>query len=367
MNPARWRPAAIAASACLTLALAMPVTASAGAAPTSRYVQTNLVADEPGVAQITDPNLVNPWGASYLGTSPLWVSDNSPGLSTLYSGGVHGGAQTIVPLVVSIPGGLPTGQVSNSTTDFVVKASDGSSGPALFIFVGQTGHITGWNPAVGAGGTPPSTHAQNAKIRQGAAYTGVAMGMVGAHPRLYAADFATGEVEMYGPKWGQIHIAGAFTDSQLPADYAPFNLMIAGDKVYVAFALRDDEGDEVAGAGLGRVDIFTLDGTLVQRMRHTEGLSAPWGLSIAPAGFGDFSGDLLVGNFGDGRIHAFDPTTLTRAGTLRDTKGKAIAIDGLWAILPGNGTEAGTDELLFTAGPEDETHGLLGTLRAASS
>jgi uncharacterized protein (TIGR03118 family) len=365
MNVARWRPVAIAAGACLTLALALPGSASASPAPTSRYIQTNLVADQDGVAQKTDPNLVNPWGASYLGASPLWVSDNTPGLSTLYSGGVHGSPQTIVPLVVSIPGGLPTGQVSNPTTDFVVKASDGTSGPAFFIFVGQTGHITGWNPGVGAGGTPPSTHAQNAKVDKTAQYTGVSMGMVGTHGRLFAANFGSGEVEMYGPKWGRIRIPGAFTDSQLPTDYAPFNVMVAGDTVYVAFALRDDEGDEVHGPGLGRVDAFDLNGTLRQRMRHTAALNAPWGLTIAPAGFGDFSGDLLVGNFGNGRIHAFNPTTLARMGTLNNDHGNPIAIDGLWAILPGNGTEAGTDELLFTAGPDDETHGLLGTLSLA--
>jgi uncharacterized protein (TIGR03118 family) len=365
MKLAHWRPVAVAAGACLTLALTMPVTASAAPAPTSRYVQTNLVADEDGVAQITDPNLKNPWGASYRGASPLWVSDTNTGVSTLYTGGVHGSAPAIVPLVVTIPGGLPTGQVSNSTTDFVVKAADGSSGPAFFIFVGLTGHITGWNPTVGANGAPTSTHAQNARISRGSAYTGLAMGMVGVHPRLYAANFATGEVEMYGPKWGRIRIPGAFTDATLPTDFAPFNVMVAGDKVYVSYAERNDEGEDVHGAGLGRLDVFTLDGTLVKRLGRTGGLNAPWGMTIAPAGFGDLSGDLLVGNFGDGRIHAFDPSTLTRLGSLRDVHGNQIAIDGLWSILPGNGTAGGTDELLFTAGPDDETHGLLGTLSLA--
>ncbi|MFL6101129.1 MAG: TIGR03118 family protein [Actinomycetales bacterium] len=367
MNVARWRPAAAAAGACLGLALVMPSAATAAPTPISRYVQTNLVSDQAGVAEIMDPNLVNPWGASYLGNSPLWVSDNGTGVTTLYSGGVHGSPQTIVPLVVSIPGGLPTGQVSNSTPDFVVKAPDGTSGPAFFIFVGLTGHITGWNPAVGTnGGTPPSTHAQNVKVSKGSAYTGVAMGQVGARPRLYAANFATGEVEMYGPKWGRIKIPGAFTDSQLPADFAPFNVMVAGEAVYVAYAERNDEGDEVHGPGLGRVDRYTLDGTLVQRMQHTERLNAPWGMTIAPAGFGDLTGDLLVGNFGDGRIHAFDPTTFARRGVLLDTHGNPVVIDGLWAILPGNGTEGGTDEIIFTAGPDDETHGLLGTLSLAA-
>jgi uncharacterized protein (TIGR03118 family) len=366
MKLARLRPVAIAAGACLTLALAGPATATATPAPASRYVQTNLVADEPGKAQITDPNLKNPWGASYRGTSPLWVSDTNTGVSTLYTGGVHGSAPSIVPLVVTIPGGLPTGQVSNSsTTYFVVKASDGTSGPAFFIFAGLTGHVTGWNPTVGAAGAPTSTHAQNARVSRRSAYTGLAMGVVGTQPRLYAANFATGQVEVFGPKWGRIRIPGAFTDARLPSDFAPFNVMVAGDKVYVSYAERNDEGEDVHGPGLGRLDVYTLNGTLLKRLGHTGRLNAPWGMTIAPAGFGDLSGDLLVGNFGNGRIHAFDPTSLARRGSLRDEHGQQIVIDGLWSILPGNGTAGGTDELLFTAGPDDETHGLLGTLSLA--
>jgi uncharacterized protein (TIGR03118 family) len=377
MIVARWRPLALVAGAGLTLAVALPATtadAQSGSRHASHptrhhaqtYTQTNLVSDLPGWAQKTDPNLVNPWGATFRGASPLWVSDTNPGLSTLYLGGVHGAAQNINPLVVTIPGGLPTGQTSSTTADFVVKASDGTSGPSFFLFAGLTGHITGWNPTVGTNGAPaPSTHAQDAIVKKHGSYTGLAMGQLASgKQRLYAADFGTGKVEMYNGAWKRVHIRGAFKDRSVPRSFAPFNVMVSGNHVYVAYAKRGADGRDVAGRGLGRVDVFTLNGHLVRRLHATGALDAPWGLTIAPAGFGKFSGDLLVGNFGNGHIHAFHPGSQSFAGTLRGQRGRPIAIDGLWSLLPGNGVEAGTDEVLFTAGPEGETHGLLGTLDA---
>ena len=329
-------------------------------------MQTNLVSDVPGWAQVTDPNLVNAWGASFRGASPLWVSDNGKDVTTLYSGGVHGGTQGIVPLVVAIPGGAPSGQASNTTSDFVVKAKDGTSGPAFFLFVGETGHISGLEPGrrhhlrhhVDA---PPRTPSSSPRR----VYKGLAMGATPLGPRLYAANFATGRVEMYNGSWKPVHIAGAFADPGLPPDYAPFNIMVAGNRVYVAYAERTPGSvDETDGRGLGRVDAFTLSGRLLASVHATMSLNAPWGLAIAPAGFGSLAGDLLVGNFGNGRIHAFSADSLTYHGLLRDPSGKVIAIDGLWALLPGNGVEAGTDEVIFTAGPQGESHGLLGTLSA---
>jgi uncharacterized protein (TIGR03118 family) len=331
----------------------------------STYRQINLVSDVPGRAQITDPNLVNPWGASYSPTSPLWVSDNETDVSTLYAGGVHGGTQTIVPLVVSIPGGAPTGQAFNPTSAFVVHGSDGSSAPAVFLFVGETGHLTGWAPSVPATGTPPSTEAQNAVITPGAIYKGLALAQTPRGPRLYAADFSAKTVDVYNGIFQRVITAGNFEDPQLPPRFAPFNVAVLGGKVYVAYAKQNaDRDDEIAGAGLGRVDVYSLDGHLIHRLFRHAVLNAPWGLTIAPAGFGSFSGDLLVGNFGDGRIHAFNPQTLRFRGTVRRADHSPISIDGLWALLPGNGTEGGSDEILFTAGPEDEEHGLLGTLSA---
>jgi uncharacterized protein (TIGR03118 family) len=363
MIVARWRPLALAAATCLTVAVALPTTAAnahsgpltaRSAVTPSAYAQTNLVSDVPGRAQQTDPNLVNPWGASFRGASPLWVSDNGQDVTTLYTGGVHGGTQNILSLVVSIPGGAPTGQTSNPTTGFPVTPTGAPSIPSLFIFAGETGHITAWAGALG-------TSAQDAVVHPHAVYKGLAMGMAPNGPRLYAANFASHQIEVYRANWTQLRDPKAFQDATLPKSFAPFNVMVAGDRVYVAYA-KAGGLDEVAGPGLGRVDVFTLQGKLLQRAHVTGALNAPWGLAIAPAGFGTLSGDLLVGNFGDGRIHAYDPVTLAPRGTVRNGMGQPIAIDGLWALLPGNGTEAGTDEVIFTAGPDDEAHGLLGTL-----
>lgn len=358
---ARWS-LRVAAVGAVALAVGAP-TAAVNASSTSTFRQINLVSDVPGRAAITDPNLVNAWGASYGPTTPLWVSDNGKDVATLYSGGVHGGTQTIVPLVVHIPGGAPTGQTFNDTTSFVVHGPDGSSAPARFLFVGETGHLTGWAPTV----PPPATShdAQDAVVTPGAVYKGLALGHSSSGPRLYAADFSAGTVDVYDGSFHRVITPGNFEDLRLPAHFAPFNVAVLGDRVYVAYARQDAQRmDEVAGTGLGRVDVFDLDGRLLQRVHGHGLLDAPWGMTTAPAGFGAFAGDLLVGNFGDGRIHAFDPRTLNPRGVLRDRHHHVLVIDGLWALLPGNGVEGGRDEVIFTAGPDDEAHGLLGTLSA---
>ena len=355
----RWAAAAVAAGA-LGVAFVIPA-GQVGAATDDHYQVRNLVSDVPGMAQVTDPHLVNPWGVSFLGTSPLWVSDNEKDVATLYAGGVHGGTQTINSLVVNIPGGAPTGQVSNPTTSFVVHGSDGSSGPARFLFVGESGHLSGWAPNVPP--PPPSTQAQDAVVTPGAVDKGMAMGQTPGGPMLYVADFSAGTVDVYNGLFQRVITAGNFQDRKLPDGFAPFNVAVLGGKVYVAYAMQDaDRVDEVAGAGMGRLDVFSLDGRLLGRAEGHGQLNAPWGLAIAPAGFGSFSGDLLVGNFGNGRIHAFDPSTLVPTGVVRGEDGGPVSIDGLWALQPGNGAEGGTDEVLFTAGPQDESHGLLGSL-----
>jgi uncharacterized protein (TIGR03118 family) len=362
-----WGVAVVSASA---LALIVPgstgsATAQAAHRMATTYRQVNLVSNVPGKAQITDPNLVNAWGASFGPTTPLWVSDNGKDVTTLYAGGVHNSPQTIVPLVVSIPGGVPTGQAFNPTMSFVVHGSDGSKGPALFLFDSESGHITGWNPGVPADSGPPSTEAQNAVTTPGAVYKGLSLGMTSSGPRLYAADFSAATVDVYNGRFQRVITPGNFEDRMLPAHYAPFNVAVLGNRVYVAYAKQSPEKlDEIDGRGLGRLDVFTMDGRLLRRLPQHDVLNGPWGLAIAPAGFGSFSGHLLVGNFGNGRIHAFDPHSLLFKGTLRNGHGRPLVIDGLWALLPGNGVEAGHDQVIFTAGPNDESDGLLGTLTA---
>jgi uncharacterized protein (TIGR03118 family) len=359
-----WRVAAVGVSALALAASTAAGNASSSAGSSqSTYKRINLVSDVPGRAQVTDPNLVNAWGASYGPGTPLWVSDAGADVSTLYQGGIHGGPQTILDLVVNIPGGEPTGQAFNPTNDFVVHGSDGSSGVARFLFVGESGHLTGWAPNVPATSPPPSTEAQDAVVTPGANYKGLAFGQTQGGPLLYAANFSARTVDVYNGIFQRVITEGNFEDPQLPPRFAPFNVAVLNGKVYVAYAKQDAEKeDEVAGRGLGRVDVFDLDGVLLHRMSQHGALNAPWGLTIAPTGFGKFSGDLLVGNFGDGRIHAYNPTTLRLTGTVRNRHHNPVTIDGLWALIPGNGVEGGTDEVLFTAGPNDETHGLLGSL-----
>jgi uncharacterized protein (TIGR03118 family) len=336
--------------------LALVVPAGAASAAGSTYRRTNLVSDVPGRAQVTDPNLVNAWGLSYGPGTPVWVADNGTGKSTLYAGAVDGTTQSVNPLVVTIPGGAPTGTVFNPTTGFVVH-NGALSGPAKFLFVSESGHLTGWNPAVGL------TAAQDAVVRKGSVWKGLALGQPAAGPRLYAANFSAGRVDVFDSAFHRVATSGRFRDPTLPAHFAPFNVMVAGNRLYVSYAKRAGSGpDEVDRAGLGRVDTYTLGGRLLHRIRHHGKLDAPWGMAIAPAGFGQFSGDLLVGNFGDGRIHAFGAHKLGSRGTVRNAAGHPVRIDGLWALMPGNGTEGGTDQVLFSAGPNDESHGLLGVL-----
>jgi uncharacterized protein (TIGR03118 family) len=327
------------------------------------YVQTNLVSDIPGIARSTDPNLVNPWGISATPTSPLWISDNHSDKTTLYKGALNGGPLPPQGLVVSIPGGAPTGQVFNPTTSWVVK-SGSASGPALFIFASESGSITGWNSAVPA--PAPSTKAQMGVTVKDAIYKGLALSTGAGGDWLYAANFHAATIDVFDSKFRQVHWAGAFIDSKIPKGYAPFNIQNLGDKLYVTYAFqKPDKVDDAAGTGRGFVDVYDLQGKLLQRLISHGPLNSPWGLAMAPATFGRFAGDLLVGNFGNGRISAFDPATGAFAGQLRNADGLAITIEGLWGLQFGNGVAGTPDTLFFTAGFAEESHGLLGTITAA--
>jgi uncharacterized protein (TIGR03118 family) len=334
---------------------------NAAAAP-EFYQQTNLVSDQPGVALILDPNLVNPWGIALNATGgPFWVANNVSGTSTLYGGDVNGSPFVKNALVVTIPGGSPTGAVFNSSTDFVVT-SGAASGRSVFLFASQTGIVSGWNPAVPP--PAPSTQAQIGGTAD-AVYTGLAIGQVGTANFLYAADFEHGNIDVYDKSFQIVPLDGSFSDPNIPNSYSPFNIQNLGGKLYVTYAQQSHkEPDEETDRGSGFVDVFDTSGRLLQRLILGNHLNAPWGLALAPANFGPFSNALLVGNFGDGQLQAFDPTTGKYLGQLNDESGKPIAIDGLWAITFGNGVAAGDrNALYFAAGPDGETHGLFGSLR----
>jgi len=348
-------------------------------APGSAYRQTNLVSDVPGIAFVQDPLLVNPWGISMTSSSPFWVANNGTGTSTLYRGDVGGSPLVKNPGLagITIPGvpvGLPTGTVANpSTTDFVVT-SGSAGGRANFIFASITGHLTGWNPNVPAAG---STTAVIASSPPGGpfsrVYTGLAVGNNGSANFLYAADIANGKIDVFNSTFTLTTLAGNFTDTALPAlpaDYHPFNVQALGGELYVAYAKVDPmTGLDIKG--FGAVSVFDFNGVFKRRIALNGPLSAPWGLVIAPASFGIFGNALLVGNFdfdGAARISAFNPTTGAFLGQLQDESGTTISIDGLWAIVFGNGGNGGdVNTLYFAAGIGEEEHGLFGSLKPTTA
>jgi uncharacterized protein (TIGR03118 family) len=326
----------------------------------SRFAQRNLVSDVPGLAAHLDPDLVNPWGISFGPATPFWISDAGKGITTLYNGA---GVRQALFVTIPGPGGpvpsVPTGQVFNSAG----AAFDlPGLGPARFIFAGATGTISGWNPTVGT--TPGVSAIQVANGFPAAAYTGLAIAGSGAGARLYAANFGQGTVDVFDQSFAPIAVAGGFADPTLPAGYAPFNVETIGGSVYVTYALVDPAtGEDLPGAGHGFVNVFDTDGNLVRRLVSDGALNSPWGLALAPASFGSFGGALLVGNFGDGTIHAYDQTTGALLGQLLDPFGAPLVNEGLWALKFGNaGPGLDPNTLYFTAGIDDETHGLFASL-----
>jgi len=332
---------------------------------TASYVATNLVSNvnsssNPYSSANVDPHLVNAWGIAFNPQAFVWVADNGTSKATLYNG-----AGVPQALVVAIPPGAagpanPTGIVFNDTTAFRVTKG-AASGASAFVFVGEAGTVSGWSPDVDL---------NNAVLvvdgaAQGKVYKALAIASDAGAPRLYAADFHNGVVDVFDADFAPVVRNGAFTDSSLPPGYAPFGLQAIGGQIYVAFAKQDAQAhDEVAGAGLGAVDVFDPAGNLVKRLIAAGGtLDAPWGMALAPADFGPFSNALLVGNFGDGRIHAFDATTGAPLGAIADAAGTPIAIDGLWGIAFGNGLNGQpANTLFYAAGPADESDGVYGRI-----
>jgi uncharacterized protein (TIGR03118 family) len=341
-----------------------PAAPAAARQPGNAYRQTNLVSDLPGMAQLTDPDLVNPWGLAAGPTTPVWVANNGTDKATLYPGFVNGSPIVKAGLVVSIPGGAPTGQVFNPTSGFVVRSGD-ASGPARFLFDSEAGLVSGWSPGVPP--PPPSTQAQVGASVPDAIYKGLAIATTPAGTFLYGADFHHGRIDVFDQGFNRVLLPGSFADPQIPSGFAPFNIQELGGLLYVAYAKQDAAGeDEVAGPALGFVDVYSTGGQLLRHLIQRGQLNAPWGLALAPAGFGRFSGALLVGNFGDGRINAYHPGTGEFLGRLRHQDGSPIQIEGLWALRFGNGVTGTPTTLLFTAGIDDEAHGLFGAIEAAS-
>jgi uncharacterized protein (TIGR03118 family) len=331
-------------AAALGVAVSMPSFAAQGF-----YFQANLVSDVPGLAATLDPNLVNPWGLARSATSPWWVSDNGTGKSTLYNG-----AGTKLALTVDVPG-APTGVVFNGTSGFEVAPGF----PSRFIFASEDGTISGWNPAV------DPNHAFVVFNEPTAVYKGLAIATTASGGSLlYATNFTESTVEVFDSTFAQVSLDGNFSDPTIAAGFAPFGIALLNGVLYVTYAKRDGQ-DDIAGPANGYVDVFDTSGHLLRRAATRGRLNSPWGVAIAPSNFGPFSGDLLVGNFGDGRINAVDPATGEFLGQLRDGDNRPITIDGLWAIAFGGGpgTNSGpTNSLFFTAGIEDEGHGLFGVL-----
>jgi uncharacterized protein (TIGR03118 family) len=348
--------------AALIFGLALS-TAIIAASPNSYQVH-NLVADVAGQADNTDGNLVNGWGIALSPTSPMWVSANGTGKSTIYNGlGIAAGISPVtIPPVSGTGQGVPTGIVFNlgagsKPNDFLVA---GAGTAASFLWATEDGGIAAW--AGGASATIKFV------ATDGAVYKGLAMAGDGvSHFRLYAADFHNGKIDVIDFSFAKISVPGGFADPTIPEGFKPFNITNIQGDLYVAYALKEeDEDDEVAGPGLGFVDVFDADGVLIRRVASRGKLNAPWGMALAPSGFGKFSNHLLVGNFGDGTINAYDLKNATFAGQLRTTNGQVLKIDGLWGIAFGNGfQQQPTDTLFFAAGPDEENAGLYGKIEPA--
>jgi uncharacterized protein (TIGR03118 family) len=347
----------VMAFACVA---AVALAAPAAAQKNNAYVQHNLVSDVGEIpADIHDGHLINSWGIAASSTSPWWIANADSGFSTVYN---TSGPLPALQLLVTVPG-EPTGTVFNGGSGFQL-VSGVTTSAARFLFASEDGTISGWNPTVDVAQAMVVFTSPN----PGASYKGLAIALNTARGDvLYAADFHNAHVDIIGADLHLVDAPGAFVDPNLPAGYAPFGIQNINDRIFVAYAKQDEEAEEeVAGEGLGYVDVFDSAGGFIRRVASRGALNAPWGIALAPAGFGRFSGDLLVGNFGDGRINAFDGQTFEPRGHLKRPDHKPIVIDGLWGIGFGNGGGAGpATTLFFAAGPDEETHGLFGRLDLA--
>jgi uncharacterized protein (TIGR03118 family) len=366
------RPTVVVAAAAGMLALGLPAVATPGPShhgdrhddKTFSVQQVNLVSDVPGVAPLTDPDVANPWGLALLPTSPLWSANNATDVATLYAVAPGGATATKVagvrPAFPDTPE-LPTGQVANPGTGFV-NTLNGASAPARFIFATLTGHIEAWAPGLDPGPGPAQTRA----TVPGAVYTGLAIATASTGDQLYAANFGQNRIDVFDSNFQRVSTPSwAFRDRHEPRGYAPFGVQELNGAIFVAYAKVDPAtGKSKDGIGLGVVDEYTVDGKFVARVASHGQLDGPWGMAIAPASWGELAGSLLVGNFGNGRINVISLGRHDRiVGQLRDSTGRTLSIERLWALLPGTATTGGTDAVFFSAGINDEQNGLVGLLR----
>jgi uncharacterized protein (TIGR03118 family) len=330
----------------------------------SGYQQTNLVSDIGGAAQITDSSLVNPWGIAFSSTSPVWVSDQGTGKATIYTVSASGTASkssltVTVPTVGSGAPIGPTGQVFNTTTDFSIPGPSGTSVTATFIFDTLQGTIEGWNSGSSGGTSTAEIMVNNSSMAE---YTGLAAGSSGGVNYLYAVnDLSSPGIDVYNGSFAKVTLTGNFVDRKLPKGFVPYNIANIGGDLFVTYRGANFKGGAVAE--------FNTDGTFVRQIASNKGagnLQSPWAVTLAPSGFGKFSNDALVGNFSSGRIDAYSLKGKF-AGQLATTAKKPITIPGLWSLAFGNGGKSGpTTSLLFTAGIDNQTHGILGTLQSVT-
>ena len=378
---------------------------AAGVAVGQQYKQTNLVASTSGVAPVTDPSLVNPWGISRSPGGAWWVSDNGTGLSTLYNG--PGAKQGLVvkipkadPTSKTFPAGTPTGTIFNgSATDFLLAPGK----PAAFLFSTIDGSIAAWNPAVGiaAGAAAPSTTAITViKTTDGSSYTGLTSALVSGERFLYVANYGKDRIDIFDNTFHAVSAkqlsvetekfeenlerqSAPFTDDRLPRNFVPFNIQAIGNDLVVTYAMHPQgtPGPEIDGPGLGYIDLYSSTGRLIRRFEHGDWLNAPWGVALAPLDFGRYSHDLLVGQFGGGGtsesggyIAAYDLATGKLDGLLQDATGKPLVVPGVWGLSFGNAAPGNADpaaapasELYFAAGPNGGAAGLFGYISPVST
>jgi uncharacterized protein (TIGR03118 family) len=376
------------AAAVIVIAAASIAIAGDDNSPRERdaYVVTPLTSNLAGHAAVQDAVLQNAWGIAFSPAgSPFWVNDNATGCSTLYDG--TGAKITALQVSIPLPGNVvpgtscqpkdpnkppnpspaaPTGIVWNPSASFLVP---GTTIPAIFIFSTEDGTISAW-----AGGLNPADHAVLAadESSSGAVYKGLAFAVNAKGAFLFATNFSNGTVDVFGPNgtdgmFTKATLDGNFTDPEIPAGYAPFNIANIDGDLFVTYAKQNAEKhDDVAGAGHGFVDVFDTDGHLIRRFESRGRLNSPWGIARASFAFGPFSGKILIGNFGDGRINVFNNDGRL-VDQLEDVHGRPLVIEGLWTLTLGGGRNSSPDTLYFSAGPNDETNGLFGTITLASS